>query len=323
VRAVMDAARSDRAVVTGISDGGPMCALFAASHPERTRALVMYGSCARATANENYPEGLPKEVLDGACRLIESHWGEPLFLEGEAPSRAHDESLRRWWASYLRAAASPQAALALLQMNDEVDVTGVLSSITVPSLILHRVGDRMMPLAGSRALARRIPGARLIELAGEDHLPFIGDHGSIVRAIREFVAELPSGGALERPLATLVALTGTLDGETLGTIRSHLVREHAVEISSSEGDVIVAAFDGAARAIGCATAIVKAAKRPLSAAISLGDPSQEQMVTAASALARQASAREILVAEAAKDLVARAGIALSPARLPHLFAVSG
>ena len=142
VRAVMEAAGSRRAVLLGVSEGGPLCTLFAATHPARTEALVMIGSYARRMRADDYPWGTTQEERDAFCRTILDEWGGPVGIEERAPSRAHDPAFREWWASYLRMGASPGAAVALTRMNAAIDVRGVLPTIRVPTLVLHRTGDR-------------------------------------------------------------------------------------------------------------------------------------------------------------------------------------
>jgi DNA-binding winged helix-turn-helix (wHTH) protein/pimeloyl-ACP methyl ester carboxylesterase len=157
VRAVMDAVGSTRAALLGVSEGGPMCSLFAATYPERTLALMMIGSYARRMWAPDYPWGPTEAQRQAFHREIEQHWGGPLGLEERAPSRAADPAFREWWARYLRQGASPGAALALTRMNAEVDVREVLPFVRVPTLVLHRSGDRCLRIDEGRYLASRIP----------------------------------------------------------------------------------------------------------------------------------------------------------------------
>jgi pimeloyl-ACP methyl ester carboxylesterase len=191
LRAVMDAVGSRQAVLVGISDGGAVCSLFAALHPERTRALVMIGSYAKGTASPDYPWGRSGEEVESLLERIRREWGGPdgvVALDDLAPTRADDETFRKWWSGYLRNGATPAAALTLARMNACADVREVLPVIRVPSLLLHRSGDRMMPIEGARYMAACIPSARLVELPGRDHLPFVGDQDAIVNEIERFVS---------------------------------------------------------------------------------------------------------------------------------------
>ncbi len=175
VRAVMDAVGSRRAALCGVSEGGAMSALFAATYPERTAALVMIGAYARRIRDAGYPWGPTPSERDAFLREIQENWGGPVGLEARAPSVAGDPHFREWWAAYLRTSASPAAAVALTRMNGEADIRDVLPAIRVPTLVLHRAGDRCLLAAEGRYLAERIPTARYVELPGDDHLPFVGD----------------------------------------------------------------------------------------------------------------------------------------------------
>jgi pimeloyl-ACP methyl ester carboxylesterase len=199
VQAVMQAAGSTRAVLMGVSEGGPLCTLFAATHPGQTAALVMIGSYARRLWAEDYPWGPTREERDRFLQTIIDEWGGPVGIEERAPSRALDPAFRNWWAAYLRMGASPGAAVALTRMNAEVDVRDVLPTIRVPALVIHRTGDRLLKIEEGRYLASLIPGATMVELPGEDHLPFVGDQLALLTAISQFLAQLtPAGGEQPR-----------------------------------------------------------------------------------------------------------------------------
>jgi pimeloyl-ACP methyl ester carboxylesterase len=193
VRAVMEAVGSTRAVLMGVSEGGPLCAQFAATYPEMTNGLVMIGSYARRLWAEDYPWGPTREDRDRFCQTIINEWGGPVGIDERAPSRALDPDFRDWWATYLRMGASPGAAVALTKMNAEVDIRDLLPAIRVPALILHRTGDRVLKVEEGRYLASRIPGAQLVELPGDDHLPFVGDQLAMLTAIDQFLTRLKVG----------------------------------------------------------------------------------------------------------------------------------
>src|SRR5439155_12683767 len=175
VRAVMDAAGSERAALCGVSEGGVMCALFAATYPQRTRALVLYGTYARRLWAPDYPWGPRASEREPYIADVERQWGGPAQLDILAPSAADDPRLRDWFSRYLRVSASPGAAVALLRMNSQVDIRPILPTIRVPTLIMHRTGDLDIDVGGSRYMAEQIPGARYVELPGSDHLWFVGD----------------------------------------------------------------------------------------------------------------------------------------------------
>ena len=163
----MEAAGSRRAVLMGVSEGGPLCSLFAATYPEKTEALVMIGSYARRMRDADYPWGPTPDERDRFCQTIIDEWGGPVGIDERAPSVADDPAFREWWAAYLRMGASPGAAVALTRMNAEIDIRDVLPSIRVPTLVIHRTGDRCLKVEEGRYLASRIPGATFVELPGD------------------------------------------------------------------------------------------------------------------------------------------------------------
>ncbi len=196
VQAVMTAVGSHRAVLMGVSEGGPLCAQFAATHPRQTAGLIMIGSYARRLRAPDYPWGPTEEDRDAFCQAIIREWGGPVGIDDRAPSRALDPDFRAWWAAYLRMGASPGAAVALTRMNAEVDIRNVLPNIRVPSLIIHRTGDRLLKIEEGRYLAAQIPGATMVELPGDDHLPFVGDQLAVLSAIDQFLNGLPKAHSL-------------------------------------------------------------------------------------------------------------------------------
>lgn len=191
VQAVMEAAGSRRAVLMGVSEGGPLCALFAATHPDMTAALVMIGSYARRLWAPDYPWGPTLDERDRFCQTIIEQWGGPVGIDERAPSRALDPEFRQWWSAYLRMGASPGAAVALTRMNAEVDIRAVLPKVRVPTLVIHRTGDQCLKVEEGRYLAEHIAGATMVELPGNDHLPFVGDQVGMLSAIDQFLAKVP------------------------------------------------------------------------------------------------------------------------------------
>ena len=200
VRAVMDQVGSSYAALMGVSEGGPMCALFAATYPEKTRALVMVGTYAKRLWDPEYPWGPTREAREEFYRQIQEGWGGPIGIEERAPSMAGDPAFRAWWATYLRMGASPGAALQLTKMNAEIDIRDILPSIRVPTLVLHRRHDRCLKVEEGRYVSSRIPGALFVELPGEDHLPFVGDQALMLDEIERFVTGASARGtARPRP----------------------------------------------------------------------------------------------------------------------------
>lgn len=198
VRAVMVGAGSTEAFVMGVSEGGPMSALFAATFPERTKGLVIYGGYARRTWAPDYPWAAKPEARERFFRDIEQNWGGVVDLDTIAPSEMNDPSFCDWWATYLRMSASPGAAVALAKMNTTIDIREELAAIRAPTLVLHRSGDRDMNIEEGRYLARHIPGARFVELPGIDHLPFAGDQEPVLHEIEQFVREVSNESVQHR-----------------------------------------------------------------------------------------------------------------------------
>ncbi|MEN8235515.1 MAG: alpha/beta fold hydrolase [Actinomycetota bacterium] len=190
VRTVLDAVGSEQAILFGVSEGGPMAALFAAIHPDRTRALVLYGAYAARKPSPDYPWAPSSEERERWLAFIEREWGGDVDLRTLAPSMQDDASYRRYWSRYLRSGASPSAAVALGRMNTEIDIRDTVGSIVVPTLVMHRTGDRDAPVEGGRWLADHIPGSRYVEFDGVDHVPQVNSD-EILDAIRTFVEELP------------------------------------------------------------------------------------------------------------------------------------
>ena len=206
VRAVLDAVGSKRAAIVGVSEGGPMSALFAATYPERTSALVLYGTFARFTSAADYPWAPPAELMDQVVESAMASWGrtDSPMVSVLAPSLGGDDRFRQFWARFERAAASPGAFAALMKMNVEIDIRRVLPTIRVPTLVLHRKDDVAVSVEQGRYLARHIPGAKYVELAGADHLTPVGDADAIIEEIEEFLTGVRSAAEPDRVLATVL-----------------------------------------------------------------------------------------------------------------------
>src|SRR5918996_152464 len=204
VRAVMNAVGSERAALCGVSEGGPMCSLFAATYPEKTLALVMIGTYAKRVRDADYPWGPTAEQREQFFEVMRKQWGGPVGIEERAPSVAHDPQFRDWWATYLRMGASPGAAVALTQMNAEIDVRQVLPSVHVPTLVIHRTEDQCLKVEEGRYVAERIPGAKFVELPGNDHLPFVGDQDAILDRVEEFLTGVRHSPERDTVLATVL-----------------------------------------------------------------------------------------------------------------------
>jgi pimeloyl-ACP methyl ester carboxylesterase/DNA-binding winged helix-turn-helix (wHTH) protein len=332
VRAVMEAVGSKRAALVGVSEGGPMSSLFSATYPEKTTALVMIGAYAKRIWDSECPWAPTAEEHAHFYEEIRNHWGGPVGIQSRAPSMADDPQFRNWWATYLRMGASPGAAVALTQMNAEIDVRHVLPTIRVPTLIIHRQEDMCLRVEEGRYMASRIPGAKYVELPGIDHLPFVGNQDEILDEIEEFLTGVRHASSHDRVLATvlLAAINGpTVDAACGGDPRSRDIierfRSHArkeIELFrgrevSVDGNQFLATFDGPARAIRCATAMIEAAQRLgvyIHAGLHTGecDVTNGGMMGIAVDISAQVASRagpgEVLVSSTVKDLVAGSGI---------------
>ncbi|MDP1570475.1 MAG: alpha/beta fold hydrolase [Vicinamibacterales bacterium] len=321
VRAVLEAVGSTEAALLGVSEGGPMCALFAATYPERTRALVTFGTYARRLRADDYPWGPTPEERDAFCQQIRDHWGDPVGLDTRAPSRVNDPDFRAWWATYLRMGASPGTAIALTRMNAEVDVRHVLPAVRVPTLVLHRRGDRCLLVEEGRYVAEQIPGARFVELDGDDHLPFAGDQESVLGEIEAFLTGEAATSALPgRLLATVLRLV--IDGDGPGAAVYDdallgLLRGGRGTHASASDEGITAIFDGPGRAIACArTVAAHLARAGRAGRIGLhtgectvaGGHVTGLAVTIASPVAHHARPGEVVASRTLRDLLAGSAI---------------
>ena len=335
VRAVMDAAGSQRAALFGISEGAPMSVLFAASQPERVIALVLYGAMARTTEAPDYPWAAPADALRESGRVfLAPYWGQDseALVELFAPSLAGDPAALAFNARMERNAASPAMVGQLFEMFLDIDVRPVLPSIHVPTLVLHRHGDRVVNRRAGEHLASRIAGARYVELDGIDHLPWAGDSDAVLGEIEEFLTGARSTPEPDRVLATVMFtdIVGSTQRATeLGDARWRELLGAHQEASRRElgrhrgcevkllGDGCLATFDGPARAVRCGLAIAGAAEaNGLEVRVGLhtgeielmGDDVGGIAVHIASRVADRAGPGEVLVSSTVKDLVAGSGL---------------
>ena len=330
VRTVLDAVGSERAALFGVSEGGNLSVLFAATYPERTVALVTFGIFAKRIWSPDYPWAPTPEKRQQEFDLVEREWAGEAEVRKYAPTA--DAALVRQISTFFRRSASPGAALALLRMNTEIDSRHVLPSIRVPTLVLHRAGDMDAKVEEGRWIASRIPGARFVQLAGEDHLPWVGDQDAVLDEVEEFLTGVRRGPDPERVLATVlfVDIVGStaraaeagdrrwrelLEGFH-AAVRAQLPRFRGCEIDTA-GDGFLATFDGPARGIRCAAAIVESV-RELGLAVRAGLHTGEVelmgekvggiAVHIGARVAAEAGPGEVLVSSTVKDLVAGSGI---------------
>ena len=328
VRAVMDAAGFESAALYGVSEGGPLSILFAATYPQRVRGLILYGSYTGAR--------LTQELLEQRVEQIDRFWGTGQYwLPRYSPKLLKDETARRVYARFERQSASPSAAIAIQRMNRDLDIRHVLPAIRVPSLVMHRVGDAAVPVEWGRELAAGIPSARYVELPGDDHVPWhepeITDR--ILGEIEEFLTGSRSSEAEpDRVLATVLftdivdstkraAALGDRPWRTLLDRHDEIVRQQLNRFRGREvknlGDGFLATFDGPARAVRCASAIAET-MQPLGISVRSGlhtgeielksDDIGGIAVNIASRVAAMAGAGETLVSSTVRDLVAGSGL---------------
>jgi len=332
VRAVLDAAGSERAAVFGASEGGNLSLLFAATHPERVRALVLAAVYVKRLWSPDYPWAPTPEQRERDTELIEREWGGDMDIADLAPSALGDPALAQRITTFFRRSASPGAAAALNRMNAQIDTRSVLPTIRAPTLVLQREGDREVAAEEERWIAAQIPGAKYVELGGDDHLVWVGDSDSLLDEVEEFLTGVRRGPEPDRILATVLFtdLVGSTElAARLGdrrwrrlleahnrTIAGELARWSGREVDS-RGDGVLAAFDGPARAIRCACAIrdgVRALGLEIRAGVHTGEC--ELVGTRLEGVAVHIGARvaalggpgEVLVSRTVKDLVAGSGI---------------
>jgi pimeloyl-ACP methyl ester carboxylesterase len=332
LKAVMDAAGSERPVIVGLSEGGSTALLFAATYPERVSSLVLYGATARTTWAPDYPWPNTKEaMLESAVELITPYWGQGAILETTAPSLADDPEARAWWARLERMGTSPAMLAFLYAMYLDVDVRGILPLVRTPTLVLHRRGDRTVNVRNARWLAEQLPNAHYVELEGIDHAP-IADPDQILDEIELFVTGRPAPVDADRVLATVMftdLVSSTARAAEVGDkrwrevlqkqqqiVRAQLARFRGVEIKTT-GDGFLATFDGPVRAIRCGRAIIdEVGQAGLEIRVGLHTGEIERMggdvggiaVHIASRVGALAGAAEVLVSETVKGIVAGSGI---------------
>jgi class 3 adenylate cyclase len=304
---------SERAAVFGMSEGGQMAMLFAATYPERTLALAVYATFAKRVWSPDYPWAPTSEERQRWMDLLHADWGGKTDLDTLAPSVAGDSAFVAWWGTYLRLGASPGAAQSLARFNTQTDVRAVLPAISVPTVILHRTGDLDVDIEEARYLASHIPTARLIELAGDDHLIYTGDADRIVDEVQAFFSHHASSDIqVERILATVLSVAATPRGRArdAAALFDQTVSVHrGRRVPMAE---LAATFDGPERAIRCACILIAAASRyglTLRAGIHTGEcesvAGRQSGVPfrMASELAAGAKDGEVVVSRTVKDLM--------------------
>ncbi|MBA2740969.1 MAG: adenylate/guanylate cyclase domain-containing protein [Actinobacteria bacterium] len=347
VRAVMDAVESERAALLGASEGGPLSLLFAAAHPERTVALILHGAEVRERTDDEWPWGEgTEEEFEAAMASLSERWGKGLGIRSLAPSVAGEEWAHAWMARLQVNANTPGSAEAFMRMAFDIDVRHVAPVINVPTLVLHAVGDRVCHVENGRFLARTIPGAQYVELTGEDHIPWFEPDAALAE-IREFLTGRRETSTPDRALATVLftdLVSSTVQAAELGDRRwRDLLEQHHIAVRrelgrfdgrelDTAGDGFFAAFDGPARAIRCAQAIIEAV-RPLDLRVRAGLHTGEVelldgkmagiAVNIGARVAGMAGPGEVLVSGTVRDLVAGSGLEFEDRGVAGLKGVPG
>ncbi len=338
---VLDEVGSSRASLFGFSDSGCLCTVFAATYPERTSALALYGTAPVGTRTDDFPWQWSEDEWASYMDELAAGWGTLAYAEKIlpyfCPSVAEDDRATRWWARFMRQAASPNSAVAIERMWHQVDVRPVLSTISVPTLVMHRIDDVVEFVEAGRDIAQRIPGARFVELPGGDNGPWAGDQDEVLDEVEEFFTGVRRRPSVDRVLATVLftdivgsteraadlgdAPWNELVGEHHAQVRQQLATFRGHEVDTA-GDGFLATFDGPARAVRCGQEIA-AAVRKLGLEVRVGVHTGEIelagngvrgiAVHTGARVMSLAAPSEVLVSQTVKDLVAGSGLTFEDA----------
>lgn len=332
VRAVMEAVDSESAFVCGLSEGGPMSVLFSATYPDRTRGLVLIGATARVVEAPDYPIGHPPDLLEGILEEIDDSWGQGALMDIFIPSLVDNDYARSLWARFQRMGGSPGTARAMMQALGEIDVRHILPNIQVPTLVIHRTDERVIPASHAHYLVEHIPDARLLEVPGVDHFPWLGDADPILEAIEEFTTGSRHHVDEDRVLATVLftdIVDSTRQAAATGDRRWREVLDAHDAIGAREverfrgrrvkttGDGMLATFDGPARGVRCAQAVrdrVAEVGVQIRAGLHVGEVELRGedvgglAVHIGARVAALAGPGEIVVSRTVRDLVAGSGL---------------
>lgn len=325
IRAVMDSVGSEKAILFGHSEGGSVSALFAATYPHRTIALITFGIFARRTYASYYPWAPSDEERQAVYDMIEHKWGSgEMNLETLAPSKADDKVFMGWLANYFRSGASPSAALVLTKMNTLVDIIDILDSIKVPTLLLQRTHDIDVKIEEGRFIAARIRGAKLVELDGHDHLFWVGNTREVLDEIKSFVANVQPADKYEERLFTIVAarlITARTD-TVYQTLIGQLVKQYRGNIIENNTNGFIATFEGPSKAVHCSIDLV-ATMQGVQAQLAVGIHIREGAVNELhfisgktqdfiESILKQTRPNQILLTQAVRSLLYGAGLSFTP-----------
>lgn len=328
IRAVMDAVGSDKAILFGHSEGGSVSALFAATYPNRTLAMISFGIFAKRRYAPNYPWAPTDEERQVVYDMIETSWGSGnMNLESLAPSRANDKAFMEWLANYFRSGASPSAAMVLTKMNTEVDIIDILGSIRVPVLILQRTHDIDVKIEEGKFIAGRIPNAKFIELDGSDHLFWVGNTKQVLAEMKNFIMELKPKEKYDQQLYTIIGARFITE-EKAQSAQQKIIVEYVTRFKGKviqfEGRIFFATFDGPSKAVHCCLGLCETVKN-MKAKLSVGIHIKEAALDEADFVSREtekfvtsilekAQPNEILITQTVRYLLYGAGLKFSPAR---------
>lgn len=301
---LMEAVGSEKAVLFGVSEGGPTCLLFAANHADKVHALVLYATLAKGSRDEDYPWAPPERLYQSWIRVLMEHWGEPAGLEIFTPAHAEDQFLRDWWAKLLRLSSSPGAVRDIVNVLRDLDVRAILRDIDVPTLLMHSVDDRAIHIENARYLATQIPQATYIELEGMDHFWWLDNADQIVETIEDYIGKLNLPSPIETVLGTVLAINNA-SPDLANAIRPY---HGQIMASSSHPPLSFIVFASPTRALECALRLM--ANQP-SARIGLhtgeyslqADEAEGAVFTQAADFMMQAQPSEILLSSTVKELV--------------------
>jgi pimeloyl-ACP methyl ester carboxylesterase len=349
IRAVMDAVGLESAIIWGQSEGADMAALFAATHPSRTRALIIWGAMARWVATEDHPWGLSRDETNQLIQDVQDNWVSEWYIRGPGAGLGPDadDSLIQYCIRYGRAAANPSAAAAYERMNAEIDIRPILGAIKVPTLVMNRTGDPVAACEAARDMARRIPGARFVEFPGDTHQVMAIAPEKVFAEIQAFVTGVRPVEVDDRVLATILFIDVANSTEALSVlgdsgwktrlesyyriVRRELTRYRGREVNTA-GDRFMVSFDGPARGIRCALSVVSAVK-PFGLEVRaglhtgevelMGDNIGGIAVHIAARISAEARASEVVVSSTTKDLVVGSGMTFEARGSKQLKGVPG
>lgn len=322
IRAVMDAVDSEKAILFGHSEGGSVSALFAASYPNRTHALITFGIFAKRKYASNYPWAPTMDERQKVYDMIENNWGSgEMNLENLAPSKAYDKEFMEWMANYFRSGASPSAALVLTKMNTEVDIINILGSIKVPTLILQRTHDIDVKIDEGRFIANRIPNAKFVELDGADHMFWVGDTKSVLDEIKRFIIEIKPKESYEQQLYTIAAarlFAAERANPEQQDLIAKFVAQHRGNVVQCDGKTFFTNFEGPSKAVHCFFKLFEMVKS-MGGQLSVGIHIKEGKVdeshfisteteTFVESILQQARPNQMLITQTVKYLLSGAGL---------------